>query len=139
MECLRGIKEVRDGSDLREGSELFGSRPAGGRAGAAPASDNGASERFSAKRKADVVVRMIRGEDLDTLSRELRVAVPDLAAWRDAFLGGGQQALRSRQGDPLERQLKEALAKVGEMTMRIELYEAAKKRGPDPASGTYEP
>lgn len=111
--------------------------PAGGRAGAA-ASDNGAPERFSAKRKGEVVLRMLRGEDLDALSRELRVAVPDLAAWRDAFLAGGQQALRSRQGDPLERQLKEALAKVGEMTMRIELYEAAKKRGPDPASGMWE-
>lgn len=113
--------------------------PAGGRAGAAPASDNGAPERFSAKRKTEVVLRMLRGEDLDALSRELRVPVPDLAAWRDTFLAAGQQGLRSRQGDPLERQLKDALAKVGEMTMRIELYEAAKKRGLDPASGTCEP
>lgn len=113
--------------------------PAGGRAGSAARSDNDAPERFSARRKSEVAVRILRGEDLDALSRELRVPVPDLAAWRDAFLAGGQQALRSRQGDPLERQLKEALAKVGEMTMRIELYEAAKKRGPDPASGMFEP
>lgn len=115
------------------------SDPAGGRAGSEPRSDNEAPERFSAKRKSEVVLCMLRGEDLDALSRELRVPVPDLAAWRDAFLAAGQQGLRSRQGDPLERQLKDALAKVGELTMRIELYEAAKKRGPDSVLGTFEP
>jgi hypothetical protein len=49
--------------------------------------------------------------------------VSELAGWRDAFIAGGQQALKTRAGEPVEKQLKEALAKVGELTMKIELQD----------------
>ena len=39
--------------------------------------------RFSAKRKRETVVRMLRGEDLDTLSREVGVTAGTLSSWRD--------------------------------------------------------
>ncbi|CAN5121314.1 hypothetical protein BH20ACT22_BH20ACT22_17680 [soil metagenome] len=44
--------------------------------------------RWSASKKADVVVRLLRGESLDALSRELRVEAHRLQAWRDEFLMG---------------------------------------------------
>ena len=86
-------------------------------------------ERWSPQRKTQVVMRMIRSEDLETLSRELKVPVAELAGWREAFLAGGQQALKMRGGDPVEKRLQEALAKVGELTMKVELYEQLGKKG----------
>lgn len=37
----------------------------------------------------DAVLRLLRGEDLDTVSRSLGVAAATLSGWRDAFLDGG--------------------------------------------------
>ncbi|MGH7643602.1 MAG: hypothetical protein ACRENX_11460, partial [Candidatus Dormibacteria bacterium] len=50
-------------------------------------------ERWSTRRKMEVVLRVLRGEDLDSLSRELRVTAAAMAHWRD-------QTSRSRQGWP---------------------------------------
>jgi transposase-like protein len=52
--------------------------------------------RWSANRKMDVVLRLLRGEKLEELSRELGVDAHRLAAWRDEFLEGGKTALRGR-------------------------------------------
>ena len=53
-------------------------------------------ERWSARRKTEAVMRLMRGESLDGLSRELEVPAQRLAEWREAFLAGGQAALKSR-------------------------------------------
>ena len=52
--------------------------------------------RFSARRKTEAVLRLLRGEDLDTLSRELGVTAATLSGWRDSFLDGGTAAMKSR-------------------------------------------
>src|SRR5215470_12932938 len=52
--------------------------------------------RFSARRKTETILRLLRGESLDTLARELGVTAGTLAQWREAFLAGGQRALKSR-------------------------------------------
>src|SRR6516162_2927989 len=57
--------------------------------------------RFSAPRKAATVLRLLRGESLELLSRELGVTAATLAGWRDDFLAGGQAALKSRPADEL--------------------------------------
>jgi hypothetical protein len=43
------------------------------------------------------VLRLLRGEDLDRLSRELRVTAATLSLWREEFLTGGQANLKARQ------------------------------------------
>ena len=48
--------------------------------------------RWTSWRKQEVVLRILRGEDLDSLSRELGVTAARLAEWRDAFLAAGQSA-----------------------------------------------
>ena len=42
--------------------------------------------RFSARRKTDTVLRILRGEGLELLSRELGVTAATLSGWRDDFL-----------------------------------------------------
>jgi transposase len=86
--------------------------------------------RWSARKKADAVVRLLRGESLDEVSRELRVEAHRLQAWRDEFLAGGIEGLKARPLQPEERKLKEAERKVGELTMELEIWRAAaQKRG----------
>ena len=77
--------------------------------------------RFSARRKTDAVLRLLRGEDLDTPSRELGVVAATLSSWRDAFLDGGTAAMKSRPADDRDEQVARLQAKVGQLTMDNEL------------------
>ena len=87
-------------------------------------------ERWSAGQKTEVVMRLLRGEDLGEVSREVQVSPPELEEWRRVFLEGGQQSLKSRSRDPAERELIRTRAKLGEVTMRMELAsELLEKRG----------
>lgn len=87
-------------------------------------------ERRSAGRKEEVVLRLLRGEDLGEVSREVQVSPPELEEWRRVFLDGGRQGLKRRSRDPAEQELMRTRAKLGEMTMRMELAsELIEKRG----------
>src|SRR6516165_8984885 len=77
--------------------------------------------RFSASRKAATVLRLLRGESLELLARELGVTAATLAGWRDDFLAGGQAALKSRPTDDRDDEIARLRAKVGELTMDNEL------------------
>ncbi len=48
----------------------------------------GLPKRWSAQRKVEVVLRLLRGEDMGEVSREIRVAPPELERWRrESFKG----------------------------------------------------
>ncbi len=79
--------------------------------------------RFLAKRKTDAVVRLLRGEDLEALSRELGVTAATLSSWRDAFLDGGRAALKSRPADDRDEVIARLQVKVGQLTMDNELLD----------------
>ena len=78
-------------------------------------------ERFSARQKTEVVLRLLRGEALDLLSRELGLPAARLATWREAFLEAGQEALKKQPRDSRDRELGRLHEKLGESTMGIEL------------------
>ena len=77
--------------------------------------------RFSAKRKTEAVLRLLRGEDLDALSRQLGVTAATLSAWRSSFLDGGTAAMKSRPSDDRDEVIARLQAKVGQLTMDVEL------------------
>ena len=58
--------------------------------------DYRAQPRWSAGdgEKTEVVLRLLRGESLEELSRELKVEAHRLAAWREDFLVAGRQGLK---------------------------------------------
>ncbi len=98
--------------------------------------DQRGETRWSANKKTDAVLRLLRGERIDELSRELRVEAHRLAAWRDEFLAGGKDGLKGRSvvGDGMtteqRRRLREAERKVGELTLDNDILRAAaRKRG----------
>ena len=79
---------------------------------------------MSRQRKRDAVLRPLRGEDLETVSRALGVTAATLTSWRDAFLAAGKASLATRpaEGEALESdRLK---ARLGEMLLERELLEA---------------
>ena len=87
--------------------------------------------RFSSRRKAEAVLRLLRGEDLDLLSRELKVTPSTLSGWRTAFLSAGQAGLKTRQSDGREEEVRSLKAMVGDLTMRLEVSREAVRRHPD--------
>ncbi|MGH7426892.1 MAG: hypothetical protein ACREMW_03420 [Gemmatimonadales bacterium] len=80
-------------------------------------------ERWSAKAKTDVVPRLLRGEAVNAVSRELQVPAHELEAWRRTFLEAGGEGLKKRYGEGEARLLQRAQAKVGELAMKLELVE----------------
>ena len=78
-------------------------------------------ERFSARQKTEVVLRLLRGEALDLLSREFGIPAARLATWREAFLAAGQEAMKTHPLDNHDRELGRLREKLGESTMEIEL------------------
>jgi len=96
-----------------------------GDGGPAPAgSDWRGRRRMSARCKQGAVLRLLRGEDLELVSRDLSVTAAELTAWRDAFLGAGEAALRTRPADGRDAEIGRLKAKVGELTMANELLDA---------------
>lgn len=65
-----------------------------------PSDDSGKvnkkAQRFSARRKVEIVLRFLRDEDLELLSREQGVTPARLTKWREQFLQSGQTALIKR-------------------------------------------
>jgi hypothetical protein len=80
--------------------------------------------RWSARRKEGVVMRLLRGESLDLLARETGQPAGRISAWREEFLAGGREGLKSRAAPVEDRRLAEAQRKVGELTMDLDILRA---------------
>jgi len=105
-----------------------GRRPTGvppGEVGVRPLAQG---QRWTAPRKREVVLRIFRGEPLELLSRELGVELYRLEKWRDAALAGMEEALKTRNGDPIKGELDNAMKRLGELTMENELLWARVRR-----------
>jgi transposase len=94
------------------------------------AGDSRSRPRWSAGKKMDAVLRLLRGEPLEALSRQLGVEAHRLAAWWDDFLEGGKEALKGQRPDrsPEDRQLRDAERKIGQLTMENEMLRAAAEK-----------
>jgi transposase len=78
---------------------------------------------MSAKRKQSAVLRLLRGEDLELVSRELGVTAAELSGWRDGFLAGGEASLKTRPADDRDVEIGRLKAKVGDLTLANERLE----------------
>ena len=92
--------------------------------GAAAAAAPGRERRMTAGRKRDAVLRLLRGEPLEIVARELAVTAADLSAWRDAFLEAGAASLKSRARDGRDEKIDRLQSKLGEVLMDHELLQA---------------
>jgi transposase len=82
-------------------------------------------QRWSAARKREVVLRLLRGESLDVVSREIGVESYRLERWRDRALASMDAGLKERaDDDPVQAGLDAAHKRVGELSMENELLRA---------------
>jgi len=85
----------------------------------------GPGQRWSARRKREVVLRLLRGESLEALSRELGVELYRLEQWRERALTGLEGVLKDRDEDhPVHAELDAAKRHIGELSMENELLRA---------------
>jgi hypothetical protein len=78
-------------------------------------------QRWSVARKREVVLRLLRGESVELLSREFALPIFKLEQWRqkaDAALDG---ALKVREVDAASTELAAAMQRIGELSMEVEL------------------
>lgn len=89
----------------------------------APSGSAWPERRFSARRKLAAVTRLLRGEPLETLARELNLTAARLSGWRDRALVAAEAAMKERERDGRDEELLRLQAKLGEVTMANELLE----------------
>lgn len=94
-----------------------------GALGATGSAPSAATEvkRWSAGRKKQVVLHLLRGESIDAISREVAVPIYRIEEWRDRALAAIDAGLKERENDPVERQLDEANRRIGELVMEVEI------------------
>src|SRR3954467_3782845 len=110
---MEGRMEGRGGKGERVRSGAPDGRPEGGR-----------EVRWSARRKEEVVLRLLRGESLDGLARETGQPAGRIRAWREEVLAAGREGLKSRPRPEEDRRLVEAQRKVGELSMELDILRA---------------
>lgn len=81
----------------------------------------GRGGRMSRQRKAAAVLRLLRGEDLETVSRSLGVTAATLTTWRDAFMAAGEAALATRPESGEVPENERLKAKLGEAMIERDL------------------
>ena len=85
-------------------------------------------QRWSAARKREVVLRLLRGESAELLSRELGLPMFKLEQWRQKAEAALDGALKEREADPADGQLAAAMQRIGELSMEVELLRARIER-----------
>jgi hypothetical protein len=81
----------------------------------------GRGGRMSRQRKSAAVLRLLRGEDLETVSRALGVTAATLSGWRDAFLAAGEASLATRPGSGDELESERLKGRLGEALIERDL------------------
>jgi hypothetical protein len=90
--------------------------------------------RFSARRKEEVLMRLLHGESLDLLAREYGQPAGRISRWRDQFLAAGREGLKARPRAPEERELTEAQRKIGAQAIEIDTLRALLEKKGAPRS-----
>lgn len=94
-----------------------------------PASSSDDFQRWTAKRKAAVVLELIKGTTTAAeVARQHALTVGEVEQWRDDFLRQGTEALRSHPRDLAaqhEAEKQQLLAKVGELTLHVDVLKKA--------------
>ena len=114
-------KVAVDGPVVNEG-ELGSSTFSPGQV--SPAGPLGLGQRWTVTRKREVALRLLRGEPVELLSRQLGVEIFRLEQWREKAIAGIDASLKERKGDPVKAELDIAMKRIGELIMQVELLEA---------------
>jgi transposase len=97
-------------------------------AGGAASGPLAPGQRWSVSRKREVVLRLLRGEAAEDLSRELGVPLYKLERWRRKAEAALDGALKERETDAATGELATAMQRIGELSMENELLRSRIER-----------
>ncbi|MCL4748501.1 MAG: transposase [Burkholderiaceae bacterium] len=91
-------------------------------------------QRWTSKRRVALVVSILAGEtSVQEAARKHGLTVADIEDWKDKFLMGAENALRSRPRDEeafKDEQIKKLQRKVGELVLDMDIMKEAMKGHP---------
>jgi len=91
-------------------------------------------QRWTAKRRSALVISILRGEiSAQEAARQHGLTVAEVADWREKFLSGAENALRSKPRDEdsaREDREKRLKAKIGELVLELDILKEAIKGRP---------
>ncbi len=82
--------------------------------------------RKSVNVKERAVLRLLKGEDLELVSRDTGFALHELSRWRDKFLLGGRENLKSHSKDPLNAELEQRDKLISKLALENEILKKAR-------------
>jgi len=98
------------------------------------ASNDETLKRWTAKRRVALVLEILRGETtVAEAARRHSLTVAEIEQWKERFLSGAENALRSRPMDDealKDQEIKRLQRKVGELVMDIDILKEASKPNP---------
>ena len=104
----------------------------GASAGAPETGPLGPGQRWSLARKRVIILRLLRGEAPERVSREIGVPVYKLERWLEKAEAGLEDALKEHEADTGGTELAAALQRIGELSMENELLRAKMGQSPGP-------
>ena len=91
-------------------------------------------QRWTAKRRVALVISILKGEtSVKEAARKHGLTVREVEEWRDRFLMGAENALRSRPRDEVamrDQEIKKLKEKIGDLVMDIDILKAAQRIRP---------
>jgi transposase len=121
--------DAGDGLVGSEGGRRPSTLPTGHNgAGSAASGPLAPGQRWSVTRKREVVLRLLRGEAAEDLSRELGVPLYKLERWRQKAEAALDGALKERETDAVSGELATAMQRIGELSMENELLRSRIER-----------
>ena len=95
-----------------------------------------AIERWTARRKADLVLEIIKGQKtIVDAAREYDLKQSEIQKWMETFMEYGRQGLRANPRtaeSAYEGELKAHREKIGELVLQVDVLKKAKKLLEDP-------
>ncbi len=82
--------------------------------------------RKSASLKEQAVLRLLKGEDMELVSRETGFAMHELAQWREKYTLGGRENLKSHSTDPKNAELEQRDKLISKLALENEILKKAR-------------
>ena len=92
------------------------------------------SQRWTSRKKSAIVIEILKGSTTaQEVARQNGLTVAEVESWKDKFLHGAENALRTKPKDDAalqEEQVKKLERKVGQLVMTIDILNEATKGYP---------
>mgnify|MGYP001235196761 CR=1 FL=1 len=83
-------------------------------------------KRRMAGTKEQVVLRLLRGADMEAVSRETGFQLHELAEWRERYMKAGREGLKTRPGDSVSVELQQAKMLIAQQALEREIVKKSK-------------